>query len=72
MTAPKSNHEIGMKLNFFLDLLDNKSFFFQLICSLVALLGIAIDAKDVFRYVDEETGQSHYMTGKSKNHHDLE
>ena len=39
---------------------------------MVALLGIAIDAKDVFRYDDEETGQSHYMTGKSKNHHDLE
>jgi len=38
-----------------------------LICSLVALLGIAIDAKDVFRYVDEETGQSHYMTGDPGN-----
>merc|ERR1712029_364229 len=35
----------------------------QLISSLVVILGISVNAKDVFRYVDEETGDSHYMTG---------
>merc|ERR1711884_933823 len=34
-----------------------------LISSLVVILGITVNAKDVFRYVDEETGDSHYMTG---------
>jgi len=34
-----------------------------LISSLVVILGITVNAKDVFRYVDEETGSSHYMTG---------
>ena len=31
--------------------------------AVLALASIAT-AKDVFRYVDEETGQSHYMTGE--------
>jgi len=31
--------------------------------TLVVILGISVNAKDVFRYVDEETGDSHYMTG---------
>merc|ERR1712029_87331 len=35
----------------------------QLISSLVVILGITVNSKDVFRYVDEETGSSHYMTG---------
>merc|ERR1712004_454940 len=35
-----------------------------LISSLVVILGITVNAKDIFRYGNEETGQSHYMTGE--------
>ena len=53
----------GYLLNFFL--LYFKSIFilqFRFGIALLVLTSV-VTAKDVFRYVDEETGQSHYMTG---------